>query len=60
MIQQIETQLGLNFISKNLIPITEVKDLGVFLDSFLSYVSKLGQINMVKHLFDQKRASLWL
>ena len=33
MIQQIENQLNLNFISKNLIPITEVKDLGVCLDS---------------------------
>ena len=46
-------------------PITEVKDLGVFLDSFLSYnkhiqalssscISKLGQINRVEHLFDEK------
>ena len=65
MMQQIQIPPNINFISKNLIPITEVKDLGVFLDSFLSYdkhnqalssscISKLGQINRMKHLFDQK------
>ena len=65
MMKQIQTPPNINFINKNLIPITEVKDLGVFLDSFLSFdkhiqplssscISKLGQINRVKHLFDQK------
>jgi hypothetical protein len=65
MMQQMQTPPNINFISKNLIPITEVKDLGLFLDSLLSYnkhiqalssscISKLGQINRVKHLFDKK------
>ncbi len=65
MMQQIQTLPNINFISKNLIPVTEVKNLGMFLDSHLSYkihiqalssscISELGQINRVKHLFDQK------
>ena len=69
MMKQIQTPPNINFISKNLIPITEVKDLGVFLDSFLSYdkhiqalssscISKLGQINRVKNLFDQKTLAM--
>ena len=69
IMQQIQTPLNINFISKNLVPITEVKDLGIYLDSSLSYnkhiqalssscVSKLGQINRVKHLFDQKTLSM--
>ena len=63
--QQIETPRNLNFNSKNLISITEVKDLGVFLDSLLSSDkltqalssrcnSELSQINKMKHFFDQK------
>ena len=69
MMQQIQTPPNINFISKNLIPITEVKDLGMFLDSLLSYnkhiqalsspcISKLGQINRVKHLFDKKTLAM--
>ena len=67
--QQIQTPLNINFISKNLVPITEVKDLGIYLDSSLSYnkhiqalssscVSKLAQMNRVKHLFDQKTLAM--
>ena len=63
--QQFETPRNLNFNSKNLISITEVKDLGAFLDSLLSSDkftqalssfcnSELSQINKVKHLFDRK------
>ena len=69
MMQQIQTPPNINFISKNLIPITEVKDLGMFLDSHLSYnkhiqalssscISELGQINRVKHLFKQKTLAM--
>lgn len=69
MMQQIQIPPNINFISRNLIPITEVKDLGIFLDSHLSYnkhiqalssscVSKLGQINRVKHIFDQKTLAM--
>ena len=69
MMQQIQTLPNINFISKNLIPVTEVKNLGMFLDSHLSYkkhvqalssscISELGQINRVKHLFDQKTLAM--
>jgi 3-methyladenine DNA glycosylase AlkC len=69
MMQQIQTPPNIDFINKNLIPITEVKDLGMFLDSPLSYnehiqdlssscISKLGQINRVKHLFDKKTLAI--
>jgi hypothetical protein len=37
MMQQIQTLPNINFISKNLIPVTEVKNPGMFLDSHLSY-----------------------
>ena len=64
MMKQIQTPPNINFINKNLITMTEVKDLGMFLDSFLSHdkhiqalssscIFKLGKINRVKHLFNQ-------
>ena len=69
MMQQIQTLPNINFINKNLIPVTEVKNPGMFLDSHLSYkkhiqalwsscISELGQINRVKHLFDQKTLAM--
>jgi hypothetical protein len=69
MMQQTQTPHNINFINKNLISITEVKDLGMFLDSPLSYnkhiqalssscISKLGQINRVKDLFDKKTLAI--
>ena len=53
-----------NFMGENLIPVREVKDLGMLLNSHLTYdkhiqalssscISKLGQIGRVKHNFDQ-------
>ena len=67
MMQQIQTAPNINFISKN--KQKSYTDNGVFLDSFLSYdkhiqallsacISKLCQINRVKHLFDQKTLAM--
>ncbi len=64
LLQQLETRPKLKFIGKTLIPVTEVKDLGITLDSYLTYnehiqalssscLSKLGQIRRVKHIFDE-------
>ena len=64
LLQQLETRPKLKFIGKTLIPVTEVKDLGITLDSYLTYnehiqalssscLSKLGQISRVKHIFDE-------
>ncbi len=64
LLQQLETRPKLKFIGKTLIPVREVKDLGITLDSYLTYnehiqalssscVSKLGQISRVKHIFDE-------
>ncbi len=64
LLQQLETRPKLKFIAKTLIPVTEVKDLGITLDSYLTYnehiqalssscLSKLGQISRVKHIFDE-------
>ena len=69
MMQLIQIPPNINFLSKNLIPITELKDLGMFLDFLLSYnkhihalssscISILGQINRVKHLFDRKTLAM--
>ena len=57
---QLESPAHNYFIGENLIPVTEVKDLGMLLDSHLTYdkhiqalssscILKLGQIGMVKH-----------
>ncbi len=64
LLQQLEIRPKLKFIGKTLIPVTEVKDLGITLDSYLNYnehiqalssscLSKLGQISRVKHIFDE-------
>ena len=37
LLQQLETRPKLKFIGKTLIPVTEVKDLGITLDSYLTY-----------------------
>ena len=61
---QLEFPAHIYFMGENLIPVTEVKDLGMVLDSHLTYdkhiqalssscISKPGQIGMVKHNFDQ-------
>ena len=64
LLQQLETRPKLKFIGKTIIPVTEVKDLGITLDSYLTYnehiqallsscLSELGQISRVKHIFDE-------
>ena len=64
IMNQLKSPVHINFIGENLIPLTEVKDLGILLDSHLTYdkhvqalssscISKLGQIGRVKHDFDQ-------
>ncbi|KAL9976676.1 hypothetical protein ACROYT_G014002 [Oculina patagonica] len=55
----------LNLLGKELVPVKVVKDLGIILDSNLTYnehiittvsacMKRLGQINRVKHAFDQR------
>ena len=62
---QLEAPIHINFMGETLTPVTEVKDLRVFLDSCLtydkhiqalssSYISKLCQIGQVKHNFNQQ------
>jgi hypothetical protein len=64
LMNQLESPVHINFMGGNLTPVTEVKDLGMLLDSHLTYVkhipalsssciSKLRQIGRVKHNFDQ-------
>ena len=64
LLQQLETRPKLKFIGKILIPVTEVKDLGINLDSYLTHnehiqalssscLSKLGQISQGIHIFDE-------
>lgn len=64
LMSRLESPVHINFVGENLTPVTEVKDLGMLLDSHLtydkhiqalssSYISKLGQIGRVKHNFDQ-------
>ena len=61
---QLESPVHINFMGENLTPVTEVKDLGMLVDSHLTYdkhiqalssscISKLRQIGRVKHNFDQ-------
>ena len=64
LLQQLETVPNVNFIGNNHEPETEVKDLGIFLGSHLTFnkhkqklsslcVSKLNQISWVEHMFDR-------
>ena len=64
LMNQLKSPVHINFIGENLIPLTEVKDFGILLDSHLTYdkhtqalssscISKPGQIGRVKHNFDQ-------
>ena len=64
LMNQLESPVHINFMGENLTPVTEVKDLGMLLDSHLTYdkhiqalssscISKLRQIGRVKHNFDQ-------
>ena len=64
LLQQLDHVPSINLIGKTLEPVSQVKDLGTILDSKLKYnehkqhlssscISKLCQINRVKHLFDQ-------
>ena len=64
LMNQLESPVHINFMGENLTPVTEVKDLGMRLDSHLTYdkhiqalssscISKLRQIGRVKHNFDQ-------
>ena len=68
LMNQLESPVHMNFMGENLIPVTEVKDLGMLLDSYLTYdkhiqalssscIPKLGQIGRVKHDFDQSTPS---
>ena len=65
LMNQLEAPIHINFMGETLTPVTEVKDLGMFLDSHLNYdkhiqalssscISKLRQIGRVKHNFDQQ------
>ena len=64
LMNQLESPVHINFMGENLTPVTEVNDLGMLLDSHLTYdkhiqalssscISKLRQIGRVKHNFDQ-------
>ena len=64
LLNQLESPVHINFMGENLTPVTEVKGLGMLLDSHLTYdkhiqalsslcISKLRQIGRVKHNFDQ-------
>ena len=37
LMNQLETPIHINFMGETLTPVTEVKDLGMFLDSYLTY-----------------------
>ena len=63
LMNQLESPVHINFMGENLTPVTEVKDLGMLLDSHLTYdkhiqalssscISKLRQIGRVKHNFN--------
>ena len=63
LMNQMESSVNVNFMGENLILVTEVKDLGMLLDTHLTYdkhiqalssscISKLGQIGRVKPNFD--------
>ena len=65
LMNQLEAPIHINFMGETMTPVTEVKDLGMFLDSHLTYdkhiqallsscISKLRQIGRVKHNFDQQ------
>ena len=64
LMNQLKSPVYINFMGEKLIPVREVKDLGMLLDSHLTYdkhiqalsssfISKLGQTGRVKHNFDQ-------
>jgi hypothetical protein len=64
LMNQLESPVHINFMGENLTPVTELEDLGMLLDSHLTYdkhiqalssscISKLRQIGRVKHNFDQ-------
>ena len=68
LMNQLESPVHINFVGENLIPVTEVKDLGMLLDSHLTYdkhiqellsscIPKLDQIGRRKHDFDQSTPS---
>ena len=65
LMNQLEAPVHINFMGEVLIPVVEVKDLCMFLDSYLTYdnhiqalsascISKLRQIGRLKHNFDQQ------
>jgi hypothetical protein len=65
MLQNLPTQINLNFLGKTLKPVSVAKDLGMHLDLHLSYddhisklsstcINKLCQISRVKESFDKK------
>ena len=69
MLQNLPTQINLNFLGKTLKPVTVVKDLGMHLDLHLSYddhisklsstgINKLCQISRVKESFDKENFNI--
>ena len=63
--RQMRAKLQFPFMGKGIVPTDTAKDLGVILDSNLTYdehiiktasscMSRLGQINRVKHVFDKR------
>lgn len=69
LMQSLPTKITLNFLGKILEPVTSVRDLGVIIDSHLTYdahismvvsscMAKLCQINRVRNSFDNSTLSL--
>ena len=51
LMNQLEAPIHINFMGETLTPVTEVKDLGMFLDSHLTYDKHIGRL---KHNFDEQ------
>ena len=69
LLQRLPTEMSLTFLGNTIKPVSSARDLGVVVDSHLTYdthisnlasscVAKLCQINRVKHSFDNKTLSL--
>ena len=65
MLEQVPENFQITILGENITPVAVAKDLGMILDSCLSYdehiasivsscIARLGQISRVKHIFDRK------
>jgi hypothetical protein len=65
MLEQVHENFHITILGENITPVAVAKDLGIILDSCLSYdehiasvvsscIAGLGQISRIKHIFDRK------